>query len=254
MFIMNQIVENFQIFPNAPIREAIFEIGIKTMPNERVSDLEKLHSDFLNHYPELKPIQVFEKFFAIGDAPARPPQDNAWIQGYQMWASNNQELHTCRLDGFSYNRLKPYKDGNDAILKTLEGWNIFQRKIADAEIDRFVVRNINVIDIPDGRFKLKDYLRLSPDIPESLSANDITGFFSNVVLSFPEQKSECSITMAPQPNTNSGVSILLDIEARKSAEGVKTQEQIKSELECLKYVKDKVFFSLITDKAKELFR
>ena len=250
---MNHSIENFEIFPNAPIREAVFEVGIKKLPNERISELEKLHSEFSSNFPTLKPIQIFEKHFAFGDT-SPSPQDTSWIQGYQMWASNNQELHTCRLDGFSYNKLKPYIDGNDAILKTIQGWQIFKAQIKDIEIDRFAVRNINVIDIPASRFELKDYLRLSADIPEILSAHTLISFFNNVILNFPDEGASCSVTITPQPSTNGGKSILLDIEAKKDNENVVDEDGIKSELECLKYVKDKVFFSIITDKARELFR
>ena len=136
---MKQEIPNFEIFPNAPIREAIFEIGIEPLPYKDGANLECLHSKFANHYPELKPIQIFEKTFTLevdekGTPCKEPGKDKTWIQGYQMWATNKQELHTCRLDGFSYNRLKPYKDGNDAIQKTLNGWKIFQEEIGQPPI------------------------------------------------------------------------------------------------------------------------
>lgn len=253
---MTTHIDGFEIFPNAPIKEAIFEIGIKDLPRNRIPELEALHESYKNHYPDIKPIQVFEKFFAFGEpAPtSEQPQDSSWTQGYQMWASNHQELHTCRLNGFSYNKLKPYLDGSNAIIKTIAGWDIFQKNIPNIEVDKLAVRNINVIDITETRFELDDYLMLSPKIPDTLSGHDMVGFFVNTVLNFPEHNASCSITLAPQPGTGSGLSILLDIEAKKSATNISTCDEIKAELECLKYIKDKVFFSIITDKARELFR
>ena len=247
---MSDGIENFEIFPKAPIKEAIFEIGYKNIGKGRVAEIEAAHDDFKAHYPDKKEIQTFKHEMMFGEEGAEFVAKSSQVIGYQFWATNRNELHTCKTDGFSYNKLEPYIDGTSAIKKTMDGWEKFSSRITGLEVDRLSVRNLNVINIPFTKFDLEDYVMLFSVLPGALQNNTITNFFFNTSISFPENDALCEITMSPQAS-GKGVSIVLDIHAQKR---VFNKVDLQNELNSLKTIKDKVFFSIITEKCKELFR
>jgi uncharacterized protein (TIGR04255 family) len=132
----------------------------------------------------------------------------------------------------------------------MDGWRKFSSGIKNLKVSNLSVRNLNVVNIPLLKFDLEDYFRLASNLPGQLKDNTLTNFFFNISIAFPEHKAFCDVTMSPQASGR-GVSIILDIHAHK---GFMAQEDIQTELEALKVIKDKVFFSIVTENCKEMFR
>jgi uncharacterized protein (TIGR04255 family) len=247
---MSKRIKKFENFPNAPIQEAIFNIEIKELPLTELSRLKGVQ--FGDNYTEQKSIQIFQKQFYIGEA-AHTQNDTSWTNGFQVWENDKKQLYTCRVDGFSYNKLRPYENGAKAIKATLQGWKVFKEGIPEAEIQRISVRNINVIEIPKEKYRIESYFKFYPTLPKEHKNKTTEGFAARVALDFPEEKATCIIALAPVRKLSSKSEVLLDIEAFQSVPDDKKVD-IKKQLEHLNFIKDEMFFSIVTEKCKELFR
>ena len=243
--------ENFEVFKNAPIKEAIFDIRINPQPLERVNKMDILKEQFKNDFPVVKPIQIFEKKITFGEQISQ--SETSQLVGFQLWATNQNELHTIRLDGFSYNKLQPYANGEEAIHKTLSGWKTYKSVFTDIETNRLSVRNINVIEFKSSRVDLDDYFEKSPDVPSRLAQRNIINFFWRFTLQFEEENAFCDVIMRPDFGPQ-GLSVVLDIDAHKPVTSNATEADIIEEFSLLRSVKDQVFFGLIKPKCAELFR
>ncbi|HAX90640.1 MAG TPA: hypothetical protein DCY07_00320 [Rhodospirillaceae bacterium] len=248
---MSQENEEYPTFNNAPIKEAIFNIAFQRLPNEAVDEFEKVREKLSNDFSEIMPIEAHQKTINFGSSEEALPPDQSWKHGCQIWSTNKLELYTARLDGFSYHKLKPYKDGRTAIKKTLEGWNSFASIVSEPKIVSMSVRNINVIEIPEISFDLNKYFEIYPKLPDALEKNEISNVYMKTVLNFREQKATGTVTLAGMPNNERGAQILLDIEVTKPFD---KDSSIEDVLLSLNSIKDKIFFTSHTPECRKLFK
>jgi uncharacterized protein (TIGR04255 family) len=245
-------ISSYETFKNAPIREAVLNISYQKLPHDYVERFEKIQSKLHADFSEMRPIEAHQKSIAFGNSQEVIPPDTSWKHGYQIWNANKAELYTARLDGFSYNKLKPYKDGKTALKKMLEGWKILKSIAPECQITSMSVRNINVIEIPEARFEIEDYFKVYPHLPTSLEKYDVSNLYLKTVLNMKHAKTMGTITLAGMPNNEKGqAQILLDIETTRVCDN---KSNMKEDFISLNFLKDEIFFSAITTKCKRLFR
>jgi uncharacterized protein (TIGR04255 family) len=118
------------------------------------------------------------------------------------------------------------------------------------------LRYINKFDIPLFPQALRDfneYLTAAPIVPEGLPQG-VNSFLTRVVIHDPEIDAAAIITQAfEQIIDPKFIPIILDIDAFKQKDRIGEEEAWQA-LEELRHFKNKIFFSSITEKAKELFK
>lgn len=138
---------NYSLLRNAPITEALIDIRIKTREGFSVESFETLYEAISSQYPEKKARHKFEGKLELKMGEAPLSSGTATVEGYLFTSADHKQVFQARVDGFTYNRLRPYdkwETFRDAAFKL---WKLY-RNIVSPEIIRVALRYINKFDIP----------------------------------------------------------------------------------------------------------
>jgi len=245
----------YLILRNAPITEALIDFRIKIKDGFDVGQIETLYSVISGEYPDKKARHRLEGRFEFkkGDKPFSLSTET--IDGYIFTSADKKQVFQARIDGFTFNRLKPYDRWETFREEAQRVWHLF-RNLISPEIVRVGLRYINKFDIPLFPQPLRDfneYLTAAPIVPEGLPQG-VSSFLTRVVIQNQEIDAAAIITQAfEQIIDPKFIPIILDIDAFKQKDRIGEEEAWQA-LEDLRLFKNAIFFSSITEKTKELFK
>jgi uncharacterized protein (TIGR04255 family) len=242
-------------YPNAPINEAVFDVRIAPLDSSVIPELEEFGRTEEERYP------VRAEINKVGNQINLNPEKvtSSIVQerfGYSF--QGRPELFQARLDGFTFNRLRPYEDW---LRFSSEAFRLFTRYVEVAHpssISRIALRYINQIDVPSMKdIDLDQYLRsrpiISPVLPQTLE-----GYFlsTQIQLMDPGPRLQLIQTVVnPSPTT---VGLILDIdvfwEETLDVTNPALEDLLHERFDILRKCKNAVFEGCITDEARSLFR
>lgn len=240
---------------NAPITEALIDIRIKVKEGFDVERFRALSDAIAGQYPDKKTRHRWEGRleFKKGEGPISSGAEA--IDGYIFTSADQKQIFQARIDGFTFNRLKPYDKWDSFRDEAKRLWQLYGGLVAP-EIVRVALRYINRFNIPLFPQPLRDfseYLVAAPIVPEGLPQG-VSSFLSRVVIHDPETDADAIITEAFEQIVDPKfLPIILDIDAFKQKEQI-SEEDAWQTLEKLRHFKNDIFFKSITEKAKELFK
>ncbi len=244
-----------EVFPKAPITEALIEIKAQLPESVALPDLESLHAQIKTEYPDKKTRKRFEGKIEFKDE--KEPIKTTHIQedGYLFSAADGKQVTQFRLDGFTFNRFRPYSRWEDLYQETKRLWEIYKNALKPLLVTQIAVRYINSIEIPLKSFDYDDYFTAVPRIPQTLP-QILQHFFTRVVIPFLDQGATAVVIQTPSGKQDPmNTAILLDIEVLSGEIKVVPEDQkIWEMLGRFRKIKNDIFFSHITEKTKELFR
>lgn len=185
-------------------------------------------------------------------------EQNKQLLGYIFQSSDENRWVQMRLDGFTFNLLKPDP------MAAWPGWQVLRDEARRAwdkyvmvtntvELKRFAVRYINQIVIPAGEIKLLDYFTEPPRIPEGLP-QALKHFFSRIEVVNPDPEATIIITQAPAPQPyQSQPTFTLDIDVIREQRMLLDSFDLWSTLDRFRELKNTVFEASLHPKAKKLF-
>lgn len=244
-----------ETFRNPPITEALIDIRAEFGSNITISDLEKLHEKIKSHYPKKRIRHRWEGVIEFKEEEgARAESKDLGPDGYFFWSADDKQAVQYRLDGFTFNRFRPYKDWEAMRSEAMPLWDLCVAAVKPLLVTRLALRYINSIDIPEKSFSLEEYFTAPPKVPAGLS-QIIEEFLSRIVISFPAMASKAIVTQAIQPPKSPNVtSILFDSDVYREVSLPGNTPEIWQILEELRNVKNDIFDKSLTEKTKELFR
>ena len=242
----------YSILPKAPITEALIDIRVKVREDLKIAQFDSIYNSVSQEYPDKKTRYKWEGRleFKKGEAPLSATTEI--IDGYRFTSSDQKQIFQARLDGFTFNRLKPYETWERFRDEARRLWGKY-REVTSPEIIRVALRYINKMEFPLPIKDFGDYLTAPPTVPASLPQG-VSRFLTRIALHEPEIGATGIITQASEQIINPNIlTIILDIDVFKlKSEGIK-EEDTWQILEKLRHFKNKIFFESITEKAKELF-
>jgi uncharacterized protein (TIGR04255 family) len=242
-------MSNWEHFPNAPIVEAIIDIRIEPSSDARwmhkASDFPVLQSSYPtveNQLAVLFQAQVFREG-------TPQPEIASDITGIRF--RGDHEAIQLRIDGFTFSMLGPYSSWDELLTKAWNAWEIYKPVVPNATIVRLAVRYINRIQLPLDK-ALNTFLTAPPRLPESLRF-PLRRFFTNYGV---EQNSEthATIIQTVEPESSGTLPFILDIDAFRTGSFAVEDDRIRETFESLHDFKNEIFFNLITEEAKQLWR
>jgi uncharacterized protein (TIGR04255 family) len=243
-----------EIFPNAPITEAVIDIRVELPDNASLPKLEKLHDLIRAEYPGKKSRRRFEAKIELKEE-QQPLRTTTFRQdGYYFASPDEKRIVQYRLDGFSFNRLRPYSRWEDLRDEARRAWDIYVAHTNPLAVNRLAVRYINSIEIPSKSFDYDDYFTAIPKIPEGLP-QVLQHFFTRTMIPFSEQGATAVVIQTPsgkQDPVNTAIIFDIDVFVEKSLPP--EDKMIWEIFEELRHIKNEIFFKSIKDKTKELFR
>ncbi len=264
-FITINLDEQFPHLTRAPIVEAVIDFRARAeAPWEEADVMAKLKAA-LPDYPKVKTLRGFSVSFpvqlsigpdhATATTPADPatPQDRGWV-GLRFESADGLNLATFGRDGFSFSRLKPYQDWARFSAEALRLWAIHAELAAPSEIQRFGVRVINRLEVPIAGLAFDEYFEGIPGPPGNLGSSH---FMYQDLLSVPGHPYGINLIRTFQPpegEAASTLALLLDIDVFCPGPMALESGKITDRLGEMHWLKNRVFFGSVTEKALSLCR
>lgn len=247
-------MSEYTVFPNAPITEALLDIRVQLPEEVDLKKLETFQAFVKERFPQKQERISFQAGFQFSpEGPATLPPSSK-PDGYLFRSTTENKVVQARLDGFTFNKLKPYEKWELFSSEAHDLWKIYVDITSPIKITRIALRYINRIEIPLPINNFKEYIltvpEIAPNIPQALS-----NFFMQLVIPNPEIGATAVINQTMEPITpNRRVPLIFDIDVFKEAINVDNKEEIWDDFKKLRKFKNDIFFNSITKKTEELFK
>jgi len=249
-----------QDYRKPPVLEALIDVRIDALPTDKLPNLDKLHEALRQEYPIKKIRYQFAGGVQIeGDRVVQSPGSSGPF-GYRFESENGRRIIQFRLDGFTYNRIKPDPDeewpGWEEIRDEAKpAWNLYEDAFNLSEITRLAVRYINQIVIPGSSIELYDYFAAPPRVPPDLPYQDMLDFSSVVTIKVPTCKALAHVRHYPAPQQYPGaIAIALDIDVFRPERLTLSTFSMWELLDQLRDLKNTIFEASLLPRTKELFK
>jgi uncharacterized protein (TIGR04255 family) len=170
------------------------------------------------------------------------------LRGVFLYSQDEREVVQFRVDGFTYNRLRPYTSWEEILPRSLEAWGTFVSLTEPTAVTRVAVRYINHIPVRgtsrDALRALHGRVTLPLDLP-----GETRGYAFRAQLAHPDGFTHANLVQAVEPGLDQdSVSVLLDIDVYRSTENLPmSAEALRIEFAALREYKNQIFFSSLTD-------
>lgn len=242
-------------FPNAPITEAILDLRVQLPEEVNLAQLAAFYNSVKERYPNKRERQSWQgglKLNSAGNVEVLESQGGP--DGYLFTSLEGKQIVQARLDGFTFNRLKPYDRWETFRDQARDLWQLYVEVAQPRQITRTALRYINRIEIPLPMRDFKDYILTVPEIAAELPQG-LAKYLMQLVIPEPEIPATAIITEAMEPSPDSTkVPLILDIDVFCSKVFEVKDRALWQVFEKLRDLKNNIFFRSITDKTKELFR
>jgi uncharacterized protein (TIGR04255 family) len=236
---------------NAPIAEALIDIRIKMSGDFAVENLKKLQSSISPQYSENHEIRSISYRFESGKIMEKEMDS---VIGYRFLSNDGKQIYQTRLDGFTFNRLKPYESWDSFKNEAYRLWKYYAGLVSIETITRIAVRYINHLEIPIFANNMNEYISAPLGIPPNLELGLISSL-TRFVMCEPDSGATAIITQAMEPITNDKkATIILDIDVFKESPFGKEDAEAWKMIENFRKIKNDVFFKSIKKKTEELFQ
>ncbi len=249
--------ETFPLLAHAPIIEAVIEVRARAeTPWEESVILERLKTN-VPEYPDVKPQKEFrfEVKMALGEEAEQNIQDLGF-RGVRLESADKLHIAQFNRDGFLFSRLRPYESWDQFHREGLRLWQVYQELAQPLEIHRLGLRFINKMEFTQKELQLEDYLQIFPQTPKDLDI-PFTGFLYRDELGVPGHPYAINLIRTVQPPQGpaaEGVGLILDIDVFTTQPFESQRSLIEQRLTEMRWLKNKVFFGSITNKAQEKFQ
>ncbi len=243
-----------EVFPNAPITEAILDIRANLPSTVDLAALATFQGGLQERYPTRVERVVMQGGMKLAEAGAQITHAIKGTLGYQFSSEDGKKVVQARLDGFSHHKLKPYDKWESFFAEANELWERYRTIANPINVTRIAIRYINRIEIPMPITDLKDYLLTCPEIATG-APQAMASFFMRLVLAKEDSDAVAIVTetTAPPPPDLRVMPIILDIDVYLERVFDPTDGAIWTQLESLRQFRNEVFFNSITPKTRELF-
>lgn len=240
--------------PNAPITEAIVDFRV-SLPRDFLPNRLKEASELLKEeYPRIDERKGYETRVEFSDGPPGEPRTrDVGFQGIWLKTEDEKTVAQFRVDGFTFNRLKPYTRWEQVLPEALRLWGVYVELANPQGVTRLALRYINHMTFPVPEPRLEDYIvncpRVPPTVPQILSS-----FSTRVVLENPERRTRANVIQALEVGVETAApSLLFDIDVFRTDELEMNPTVVRKVFGDLREYKNDIFFGSLTERFVEVF-
>jgi uncharacterized protein (TIGR04255 family) len=247
-----------ETFKNPPITEAIIDIRAVSAPGVDLEALKDFAHGLESRFPLRQEHFGLQQTFQV-KLEGGPPKisSSTAVDGLLFRSSDNQRVVQARLNGFAFNRLRPYDRWEKFSAEALELWERYKSVARPVNVTRIGVRYLNRILLPLPVSNYREYCLLFPEFPKEFSSRtqDFFLHFSLRLPTFADAAAVTNLAFEPlQPNATS-LPLILDLDTFfQFTVCPPDSEEIWAKLGVLRNFKNYLFDSSLTEKAKDLFR
>jgi uncharacterized protein (TIGR04255 family) len=245
-----------EVFPKAPITEAVLDLRVQPQPNLKLADLESLHERIRERFPEKQGITAWEAGFEFHRKEARSlAQTSARPVGFLFRSADQTKVVQVAEAGFTFNKLRPYEHWSALRDEAKQVWKDYNEIAQPVRVTRIALRYINRIELPLPFADFKEYIltvpEVAPGIPQALDQ-----FLLRLEIPYPDVSALAivNLTIDRSEPIVDRLPLIFDIDVFHASDYDPLSEEIWQSLEALRVLKNQIFFFSLTDRAKELFR
>lgn len=237
---------------NAPITEALIDVRAFPPSGFDPQRLLLVKARVADRYPVTLERKGTEALFEL--RPGMQPTSTArelGLQGVFVKSHDEKQIAQFRIDGFTFNRLKPYTSWEEILPEALNLWEVYVDLVNPAGITRVAVRYINHIVLPPAPGDLEEYIVTGPQLPEAVP-QVFSAFSTRIVLNNSDMTLSANVRQKLEVGIQtSNPTLLLDIDAYRSGAFSRDRRSLEGVLSDLRLYKNQIFFGSITAKLVE---
>ncbi len=243
--------EKFPHLDKAPIIEAVLEIRLVPSVKWDVTSLQNELKQRLPDFPKVDTLRKAKVQFAPLGKLGNSAFEDFGCVGLKLHSNDNLHIVQFNKGAFVFSRLKPYANWEQFSQEALRLWAIYCELLKPSEIRRIGLRFINRISIKQPTLELSDYYKYPPASIEELNW-PLTGYLHHDVMQVPETAYSVNVIKTVQ-NVPGDIGLLLDIDVFMQSHFAYNELRIIECIEEMRWVKNKIFFSSLTENLiKEL--
>ncbi|MCK4728569.1 MAG: TIGR04255 family protein [Desulfobacterales bacterium] len=244
---------DYTVFPNAPITEALLDIRVKLPEKRALADLKVFQDYIKDRFPARKERKFLMSALHLAPEPSVRVSASG-SDGYLFESPKEKKIVQARLDGFTFNKLKPYENWESLRSEARELWDKYFSIANPIKVTRIALRYINRIEVPLPIKDFGEYIltnpEVAPDLPQALS-----GFFMRLVMPNHDIGATAVVTQTMEaPTPDQKLPLILDIDVFRETAYEANNPEMWDEFEKLRIFKNDIFFKSTSEKAKELFK
>jgi uncharacterized protein (TIGR04255 family) len=245
--------ETFPTLKAAPSIEAVIHWQAPAGKTLEQDSLREILTQRLPEYPIIQTQQDIQMEMGVLSGSPEFSQRIQW-NGFRLQDEQNHHVVQFMPSGVVFSRLEPYEKWEIFTAKALRIWQLFVELADPTIIERLGVRHINRIQLENGEQPLT-YIKMEP---YSLSGLDIapeTFFYKDTykVPGYPYSVHWVRTIQPQQSAPSDHQALILDIDVFTTQLLELDQDTLTRRLQEMRWLKNKIFFSSITDTASERF-
>jgi uncharacterized protein (TIGR04255 family) len=243
---------------NPPIVEALLDIRAELPKTAQLEQLSRLEEPFKKLYPTKRAHLSWRGDMHVASETIEVVKSGGQ-DGLVFQSLDGRRIVQARLNGFTFNKLKPYDSWTIFRDEARSAWNIYVSTSNPTRITRLGLRFINAIQLPFGS-EFKDYFRtfveIAPELPQSLES-----FIVRLIIPFERFNCKAIVTETTRPLIDKQTGrpdpekfdFVLDIDVFRIGTFSKDSDDMWAAFDLMREAKNELFFASITDRARELF-
>ena len=242
------------VYPNAPIREALFDVRLKFSNPINPSIFEGIFSSLQDDYTK-KEVSVLRHFSVEAKGLEQPVFNTTdGVNGLRLTSKDGTQIAQFRTDGFTFSKLKPYSKWDVFFTEVTRLFELYVEATKPLYCERIALRYVNAIEIAEKKFEIDDYfttaLKIGDDIPD-----DLVEFFVRIVLKDRDSDSLAVVNQTVEETTDPDKTIVLfDIDVfQQNLRTIWKTEDFMNRVNQLHAFRTKIFEGSLTDKTKQSF-
>jgi uncharacterized protein (TIGR04255 family) len=240
---------------HAPITEALIDIHVAPRDGLTFAALkEAIGEPDFGYYVKGPISHGLFGFKLTSDGQHPETTAESALVGLRLHSLDDKYVAQCRLAGFTLSRLPPYPEWSRLVEETRRVWAIYTERLAPVRVTRVATRFINNLQLPlqDGG-SYQTYLRKLVDVPDE-APQAVASFFQRFQLVEVDSNARVNLTVALETTPPLGPApVILDVDAFTVTDLVPTDGRLWEILKRLRELKNRTFFSSITEQAAELY-
>ena len=243
-----------EIFPRAPIVEALIDIRAKLPPEISIGGLKEIHNNVREIFPIIEEKRFIKTDFKLGKDEPEIEASEKGVEGFFFRSNTEKKLFQFRLNGFTFNKLAPYENWKTFSEEGRYLWERFKEIARPVAVERIALRYINRILVPLPFKDFNEYILTTPQIAPGLPQS-VSHFFLRLIINSPDSRFTATMTETiEKPTKDNRLPIILDIDVYRGTPYSINSEEIWHDFERIRDFKNDIFFNSISEKTKELFR
>jgi uncharacterized protein (TIGR04255 family) len=246
--------ESFEHLPGAPIAEALIHWRARAGKTLTAESFQTALTDRLTDYPAPKRQHQLQVGAEIAESESSVQQRQVW-HGVRFESENKLHVAQFTRNGFVFSRLKPYTNWEDFVAEAIRLWDFYVEFAEPPEIERLGVRFINVISL-DPAEELANVLASPPVAPTSMRL-PVGEFMHQTKFDIPDHDYSLNVIQTIQQSALTGdepSNLILDLDVFTNQTPAATDENLKERLADMRWIKNKAFFTFLTESVLSRFK